>query len=146
MQQLNDAVQVVAVFPSEGDRQALREIFVHSNWQLRFADTLSELQESLRKTRIGVVIAHSKCADFGWKDVLAEAEKVEGNPRVIVTSRLADDHLWAEVLNLRGFDVLSMPFERVEVLRCVALAWRTWLQRSTFHSASAAQGMVGASA
>ena len=47
-------------------------------------------------------------------------------PSVIVTSRLADDRLWAEVLNLGAYDVLAKPFDRTEAIRAVGAAWRAW--------------------
>ena len=125
-----DAIQVLALLPSEVDRQSLRDIFVHSNWRLQFAGTLNELRESLKSSQLGVVITDSCLSDCGWKAVLETADRMEGQPSVIVSSRLADDRLWAEVLNLGGFDVLVMPFERADVLRCVALAWHAWQDRS----------------
>ena len=47
--------------------------------------------------------------------------------RLIVTSRLADDRLWAEALNLGAYDVLAKPFERMELVRSVSSAWLHWL-------------------
>jgi hypothetical protein len=44
-------------------------------------------------------------------------------PQIIVTSRLADHHLWADVLSLGGYDVLMTPFDAGEVSRVVFLAW-----------------------
>ena len=44
-------------------------------------------------------------------------------PQLIVADRLADDALWAEVLNLGGYDLLMTPFEPEEVLRVVSMAW-----------------------
>jgi hypothetical protein len=41
-----------------------------------------------------------------------------------VASRLADDKLWVDVLNLGGSDVLALPFDHDEVIRSVSLAWR----------------------
>jgi hypothetical protein len=43
-----------------------------------------------------------------------------------VFSRLADESLWARVLNLGGFDVLMTPFEAEEVLRVTFAAWSHW--------------------
>jgi DNA-binding response OmpR family regulator len=43
-----------------------------------------------------------------------------------VTSRVADDSLWAEVLNLGAYDLLMKPFDLTEVFRVVSLAWRHW--------------------
>jgi hypothetical protein len=38
----------------------------------------------------------------------------------------ADESLWAQVLNLGGFDVLMTPFEPEEVLRITFAAWSHW--------------------
>jgi hypothetical protein len=47
-------------------------------------------------------------------------------PKLIVSSRLADHRLWAEVLNLGGFDLLMTPFENEEVLRVTRAARNNW--------------------
>ena len=47
-------------------------------------------------------------------------------PSLIVTSRLADDRLWAEALNLGAWDVLAKPFHVTEVIRSVRSAWQHW--------------------
>jgi hypothetical protein len=41
-------------------------------------------------------------------------------------SNQADESLWAEVLNLGGYDVLPKPLVRDEVKRVVTLAWQNW--------------------
>jgi len=43
-------------------------------------------------------------------------------PLLIVASRLADERLWAEVLNLGGYDVLLKPFEPAELRRVIGNA------------------------
>jgi FixJ family two-component response regulator len=50
-------------------------------------------------------------------------------PSLIVTSRLADDRLWAEALNLGAYDVLAKPFERLELVRSVSSAWLHWYHK-----------------
>jgi DNA-binding response OmpR family regulator len=40
-------------------------------------------------------------------------------PSLIVSSRLADEHLCAEALNLGAFDVLAKPFNKMDVIRSV---------------------------
>jgi DNA-binding response OmpR family regulator len=47
-------------------------------------------------------------------------------PPLIVTSRLADERLWVEALNLGAFDVLAKPFDSTEAMRVVGAAWRAW--------------------
>jgi len=64
--------------------------------------------------------------DGTWKDILRTAETQSQAPLVLVVSRHADDRLWAEVLNLGGYDLLLKPFDRSEVTRVVGMAWRCW--------------------
>jgi DNA-binding response OmpR family regulator len=45
-------------------------------------------------------------------------------PPLIVSDRLADERLWAEVLNLGAYDLLAMPFDAKEVLHAVSAARR----------------------
>jgi DNA-binding response OmpR family regulator len=51
---------------------------------------------------------------------------------LIVCSLLADDRLWAEVLNIGGYDVLMKPFLPIEVTRVVRMAARQvrWKRQS----------------
>src|ERR1019366_5350356 len=41
-------------------------------------------------------------------------------------SRLADERLWAEVLNLGWYDVLATPFDADEVYRVMSYAVDSW--------------------
>jgi DNA-binding response OmpR family regulator len=50
-------------------------------------------------------------------------------PLLVVTSRVADDRLWSEVLNLGGYDVLAKPLNTKEVFHVAGLAWMSWKQR-----------------
>ena len=65
-------------------------------------------------------------ADGNWEDLLKATAGLPAPPNLIVFSRLADECLWAEVLNLGGFDVLMTPFEPEEVLRVTFAAWSRW--------------------
>ncbi len=62
--------------------------------------------------------------------MLHELDGLRVRPNLIVTSRLADEGLWAEVLNLGGYDVLAQPFDAEEVYRVVFLAWDEWKRRA----------------
>lgn len=44
---------------------------------------------------------------------------------------MADERLWAEVLNLGGYDVLPTPFEPDEVTRVCTGAWLAWKHKMT---------------
>ena len=44
-------------------------------------------------------------------------------PILIVSSRLADECMWAEALNFGAYDVLAKPFDTEEVIRVLSLGW-----------------------
>ena len=62
--------------------------------------------------------------DGRWRDLLEAFKPMPVQPPLIVTSRLADEYLWAEVLNEGGYDVLAQPFEAEEVIRVISAATR----------------------
>lgn len=50
-------------------------------------------------------------------------------PSFIVTSRLADERLWMEALNVGAHDVLVKPFDVAELKRVLDSAWCEWCDR-----------------
>ncbi|MCS6951427.1 MAG: response regulator [Bryobacterales bacterium] len=123
-------VLVLAVSPLPDDHISLRAIFRHSKWQLHSAATLEEARAFLYANPVGVVLSECTLAEGKtWKDLLRAVEVLRHPPPLIVTSRLADECLWAEVLNLGGYDLLIKPFDPTEVFRVVSLAWLSWKSR-----------------
>jgi DNA-binding response OmpR family regulator len=84
------------------------------------------------RTHPRVVVCERDLPDGSWKDVLDLTLALCNRPPVIVTSRLADECLWAEVLNLGGYDVLAKPLDEREVYRAVQLAWEHSANQSAY--------------
>jgi hypothetical protein len=61
-----------------------------------------------------------------WPVVLQKIVRLPDPPLLIVTSRLADERLWAEALNLGAWDVLAKPLDRQEVSRVLNTVWLQW--------------------
>lgn len=120
------SVNVLAILPSWEDQNSLSKIFWHSTWNLHHAEVLGHARLLVDEIGAGVVICDCTLADGRWQDLLRELQRRPVAPSLIVASRQADDALWAEVLNLGGFDVLATPFQAQEVIRSVSLAWRHW--------------------
>ncbi len=119
-------VNILAISPYEEDQVILRNIFGHSNWNLRCARSWREARACLQADATPVVLCEAGLPDGTWQNVLVDLEGMPGKPLLIVTARLADDRLWAEVLNLGGYDVLMKPFDQTEVVRVISLAWLNW--------------------
>lgn len=119
-------VEVVLISPLEADSVSLRRILQKVQTTLYWFLTCEDALSFLREHAVGVVIANVETADGCWRDLLDPLAGLPAPPRLIVSSRLADERLWAEVLNLGGYDVLPTPFETDEVLRVCASALRSW--------------------
>lgn len=117
---------VLAVSPLHADRVRLREILSQGNWELHEALNCRDALEVLGGQSVPVLLCERDHADGNWEDLLAAVARLTAPPNVIVFSRLADESLWAKVLNLGGFDVLLTPFEPEEVLRVTFAAWSRW--------------------
>jgi len=118
------------VSPNEEDDWALIHILRPAGWSVDTARTCAEAMRSLAIEPASVVIVERCLPDGTWKTLLNQLMRMEFPPKVIVTSRLADERLWAEVLNLGGFDVLAQPFCATEALRCISSACRHWHEES----------------
>jgi DNA-binding response OmpR family regulator len=131
-----ESINVVGLLPTQEDRSSLSDAFHHCTWRLELRERLADSRLLLNSLQMGVVITACNLPDANWKDVLRETERKPANLPLIVACRLADDRLWAEVLNLGGYDVLQTPFDRTELFRSVSLAWRQSRDRWVLASGS----------
>jgi DNA-binding response OmpR family regulator len=123
---LSRVLSVLSVSPIDQDHVPLESILGHTRWMLFKADSLSAARSVLQQHEISVVLCERDLQPGSWIDVLNHIKILPKVPSLIVTSRLADDHLWSEALNLGAWDVLAKPFHPAEVLRCVRSAWHHW--------------------
>lgn len=108
----------------EEDRQFLGEIFSQQGWMLYNAPTVSSALGFLRNRPVPIVITERDLPLGGWKDLLGAIQQLPRTPLLVVTAQLADEYLWAEVLNLGGYDILSKPFQVTELLWVLGSAWQ----------------------
>ena len=88
---------------------------------------------ALKEYDISVVMCDSRLHTGTWQEVFAHIAMLNDPPLLIVTSRFADEHLWAEALNVGAFDVLAKPYDTEEVIRTMMLAWQHWQERHGLH-------------
>jgi DNA-binding NtrC family response regulator len=117
---------VLSVSPDRADHNELEEVLKTWGGTIYEAGSASLAHECLSKDEIGVVLCERDLGTENWIDLLKSLFRLHNAPPLIVTSRLADDSLWAEALNRGAYDVLAKPFDREELLRTVNLAWLRW--------------------
>ena len=119
-------VTVLCISPLDEDHLSFHAIIGHSKWMLFDASDLASALALLQQHEIAVLLCERDLTQGTWTDVLEHIQALPNTPSLIVTSRLADDRLWAEALNLGAWDVLAKPFDRTEVIRSVKSAWQHW--------------------
>jgi DNA-binding NtrC family response regulator len=129
---------VLSVSPNDEDCAFLERIF-KSNWTVASRSTIASAVSVLRETPIPIVMCDCDIAPGTWGEMLDHISLLPDPPLLILTSRLADERLWAEALNLGAWDVLAKPFDADEVIRIVSVAWQHWQERHHVHISRTAQ-------
>ena len=125
-----DGEQVaLLISPVEEDHNALQQLFQQHGWNLHATKSLDSGSTFLTENAVSVVITERDLAAGNWKDVLKAIQGLREPPLLVVISRLADNSLWAEALNLGVYDVLAKPLVQAEVVRVLTSAWIQQLTR-----------------
>ncbi|HUJ23797.1 MAG TPA: response regulator [Bryobacteraceae bacterium] len=136
----------LVVSPHDEDHRDLIRILRPAGWSVDSASTCREAIRSLEMETARVVIVERDLPDGTWKTLLNQLIRMACPPKVIVTSRMADERLWSEVLQFGGFDVLAQPFYAREVLRTVNSGSIRWYDEWRKASQELSAGTCGASA
>jgi len=120
-------IAILSISVNEDDHSALQRLIGHSRWMMDKARSLSEARALLsQKSETSVIVCDCDGLPGAWMAILDDLLDMPAPPSLILTSRLADDRLWAEALNLGAWDVLAKPLDRSEALRSVKYAWDHW--------------------
>lgn len=126
-------VIVLSVSPFEEDHEALWGIVRPNQWTLHRVSTLGAAKQFLRTQQITLVVSERNLPPYTWQDLLLKVGAFPVSAPLIVTSYHADDHLWAEALNLGAYSVLSKPFDAVEVRHTLTIAAFLKISRQLRH-------------
>lgn len=108
---------VLFISPRHADAGALAEMLATTPLTLDHSPDIREARDKLLRGSYDAILAEAQLPDGTWKDLLDLTSEVDAFPALVVTSRLADDRLWADVLSLGVYDFLAQPFDADEVRR-----------------------------
>jgi len=116
-------IRILSVSSAEDDHTALFHILDELPFAVAPARTCRDAVTALTREQFDVILCECNLPDGDWIQILNHISGTGEKPLLIVTSRLADEALWAEVLNLGGYDLLAKPFSRQEVRHVLTSAW-----------------------
>jgi DNA-binding NtrC family response regulator len=112
---------IAFVSKSEVDSRTLREVAGSVSQSVVSCADVQQTRWALRLHAPTILVCDAQLQETGnWQELLEEAQAAQ--TLLLVVSRQADERLWAEVLNLGGFDVLALPFDREELRRALSSA------------------------
>jgi DNA-binding NtrC family response regulator len=117
---------ILLVRPCERDRATLQNILENSRWNLVEVDDSRAAQAFLARNRVHMIFYNCDEAGSDLRDFSHQITEFSPAPLLIAASRLADESLWAETLNLGGFDLLASPVDCDEARRVILSAWQSW--------------------
>ena len=118
-----DQMRILSVSAADEDQTALSRMLDQLPFAVTPARTFGEAATALTREQFDIILCECRLPDGNWIEILERIADTGERPLLIVTSRLADESLWAEVLNLGGYDVLATPFRRQEVHHVLTSAW-----------------------
>jgi len=124
-----EVIAVLSVSPIQDDHDALGKLLGRDQWRIHNALNLQSASAFLRAHVVPLVICEHDLLPGTWTQLLDETRLLAIPPVLIMTCRVADDHLWAEALNMGAYDVLAKPLDQTEVTRTLSSAWLHWQQR-----------------
>lgn len=122
----NKVIGLLSVSPIQDDHDTLAKLLGRDQWRIHHALSLQSASAFLRAHQVPLVICEHDLLPGTWTQLLDEIRLLSIPPCLIVTSRIADDYLWAEALNRGAYDVLAKPFDLTEVTRILSSAWLHW--------------------
>lgn len=147
-------IKVLSVGLGHEDSSGLTSIFRRSEWpscpgsqwKLQTTTSIRSAVSALAKEGPHIVLCEKDLGNESWRDLLNQMTHLPDPPSLIVASRLADEYLWAEALNLGAYDVLAAPFDPAEVVRVLSSAWLHRIHRNEVASRSMRATLPGRSA
>jgi DNA-binding NtrC family response regulator len=117
---------VLSVSQFQSDHQFLEASAAACNCELARVVDLKAALLVLDRCEVSVVVFDHDLSSGNWRDMLQHLRERANPATLVVTSRLADERLWAEALNLGAWDVLAKPFDRGEVTLSIERAFQHW--------------------
>jgi DNA-binding NtrC family response regulator len=124
-----ERIALLAVVGDDSEFERIEHLLDHCNWAALRARSCQEAMNWLEHFEAPVVLCGARMPDGCWKDLLRRTKQLPNPPRVILMCEI-DMPLWAEFVNLGGFDILAKPLERPEFVQVISGAWQDWREQA----------------
>ena len=106
----------------ENDHRSLQVLLQDTKWSLTRVSSWGEISSFCGCMVSPVVLVDRQFQGSNWRATVSSLFNPAANRCLILLSDVSDPYLWNELVQHGGFDILTRPFDRSEVLRTLAFA------------------------
>jgi DNA-binding response OmpR family regulator len=137
--------RLVVISPFDEDLISLLNIVLkNTDWVVQWWATGDDAVAMLQGHPVPVVLCDTDLPDRTWRKLLTDTKQLETPPRFVLTAVGADERLWLEALNCGVHDLITRPFDPLEVLRILGEAMAPSLRRIARNPGASGPAHVGA--
>jgi FixJ family two-component response regulator len=105
------------------DVEELTSILHDTPWELTDASHLEDPATALKGAAVPILLFDRDSAGGCWQVAMKRMIKSRRGVCVVLLSSVADQYLWDEVVHQGGFDLLTRPFRKEQVLSTLMFAY-----------------------
>jgi FixJ family two-component response regulator len=119
-------ISIVGLVVSEPDKRVLRTISGRMPVDMHFAESCEEALASAIQLVAPVILFDRDWPAPDWRVTVERLAATPQGACIILTSGVADDYLWQELIRRGGYDILAKPLRTDDVARVLMLALSYW--------------------
>lgn len=117
-----ERVGILALSIPLEDRFLLERLGRQHNWALRFADSPRDGFRMAAQSYFELILCDRYQSGYPWREVMDRLAASSPRSCVLLVSPMKDDHLWSDVLQQGGYDILLRPLREKAVLQSIDAA------------------------
>jgi DNA-binding response OmpR family regulator len=125
-------VSILALSIPLEDRFFLERLGEQHNWALRFADSPQDGFRMAAQNYFELILCDRHQSGYPWREVMDRLAATSPRSCILLVSPVNDSHLWSDVLQQGGYDVLIRPLREKAVLHSIDAAVRFVLPGASF--------------
>lgn len=115
-------VRLLAITADIENEIELRRIAADNGWRIVSARSSEEAVAALETQQYALAICDRDLPGEDWHEVLSRLTSLSQRTCIVLASPVADDYLWNEVIQYRGYDVVTKPYRYDELKRAITFA------------------------
>lgn len=116
-------IPLIIVTSRAEDVAELNALFHDTPWELAPAAALEDACAGLKAAAVPILLFDRDAAGPDWQPAMKSLILSRRNACIVLLSGVADQYLWEEVIHNGGFDLLTRPFRREQVLSALIFAY-----------------------